>query len=175
MYIHQLTNLQWSFILGREYFSDPVYATSTYSKSLFSTIYHVLLHFLCLYHNASILKYLLYLTCSSIMEILMVHQRFTNIGLVKNCWRFCQFYYTYEIVNNMCVSKEKAVHHYLDLFRQKFRNYPGCRGEVVGGRGGWGLRVECQLRTFKSAVCIDRGEEGCGVKIQSFFGSFINE
>ena len=168
MYKHQLTNLQWSFILGREYFSHLCTRTSTYSKSLFSTIYHVLLHFLYLYHTASILKHLLYLTCSSIMEIMKVHQPFTKVGLVKNCWLLCQFYYTYEIVNNMCISKEKSVRHYVDLFLQKFRNYLGRGGGVVGGRGG-GVRVECQLRTSKSGVCIDRAKEGCGVQNLDFF------
>ena len=37
----------------------------------------------------------------------------------------------------MCISKEKAVRHYVDLFQQKFRNYLGRGGGVVGGRG-WG-------------------------------------
>ena len=55
---------------------------------------------------------------------------------MKNCWLLCQFYYTYEIVNNMCISKEKSVRHYVDLFRQKFRNYLGRGGGGVGGGGG---------------------------------------
>ena len=68
----------------------------------------------------------------------------------------------------MCISKEKAVRYYVDLIRQKFRNYPGCGGGVVGSRGG-GVRVECQLRTSKSGACIDRGEEECGVQNLDFF------
>ena len=45
-------------------FSDPVYV-QTYEQQI---ICHVLLHFLFLYYTVSILKLLLYLTCSSVME-----------------------------------------------------------------------------------------------------------
>ena len=75
MYIlksHELTDLE-SFVLWRGYFSDPVYV-QTYEQQI-SFCYHLpcSVTLLFLYYTVSILKIILYFTCSSIMEILKVH------------------------------------------------------------------------------------------------------
>ena len=62
----------------------------------------------------------------------------------KLCCLFCQFYYHMRIINIICISKENAVRHYIDLifkvFEENFEITQGAEGE-----GG----VECQLRTSK--------------------------
>ena len=61
----------------------------------------------------------------------------------------------------MCISKEKTACDYLISLLKFSRKIP--KLPRVGGGGG---EVECQLRTFKSGVClhenwmfVDRGEE----------------
>ena len=58
----------------------------------------------------------------------------------------------------MCISKEKTACDYFDLIVKVFEK----NSEIAEG---WGGEVECQLRTFKSGVClhenwmfVDRGE-----------------
>ena len=58
----------------------------------------------------------------------------------------------------MCISKEKAVRHYVDLIAKVFEE----NSEITQGGGGF----ECQTKTSKSRVCldqnwmfVDRGEE----------------
>ena len=64
---------------GHSFYGDGIFLTlctckPTNSKSLFSIICYVLVHFLFLYYTDSILKLLLYFTCSSVMEALKVHR-----------------------------------------------------------------------------------------------------
>ena len=68
------------------------------------------------------------------------------------------------IVNTICISKEKAVRHYVDPIVKVFEE----NSETIQGGGG-GVECQCQLRMSKSGVClhqnwmfVDRGEEGAG-------------
>ena len=77
----------------------------------------------------------------------------------------------------MCISKEKAVCHYVDLNANVFEENSKitqcvCLCVCVCGGGGF----ECQLRTPKGGVCldqnwifVDRREEGVGVRNLDFF------
>ena len=75
------------------------------------------------------------------------------------------------IANTICISKEKAVHHYVDLTIKVFEE----NSKITPG-------FECQLRTSKSGVCLDqnsmfadRGEKLVGVRNLDLFADIINE
>ena len=64
------------------------------------------------------------------------------------------------IVNNMCISKEKAIRHYVDLIVKVFQEISEI---LIKDVQRWGL-----LRS-KLAVFVDRGEEeGGGPKFRLF-------
>ena len=67
------------YIYTHSFYGEGIFLTvctskPTNSKSLFSIICHVLLHFLFLYYTFSVLELILYFTCSSIMETLAFHK-----------------------------------------------------------------------------------------------------
>ena len=72
------------------------------------------------------------------------------------------------IVSTMCISKEKAVRHYVDLIVIVFEE----NSEITQG---WGERdgFECQLRTSKSEMCFQgmrgRREDWVGVQNLHYF------
>ena len=68
------------------------------------------------------------------------------------------------IVDTICISKEKAVSHYVDLIVKVIEE----NSEITQREG---REFECQLKTSKSGVCldqnwmfVDRGEEEGGVQ-----------
>ena len=90
--------------------------TPTNNKSLFPIICHAVLHFLFLYYNFSILKLYLYLNCSSIMETLKVHSRpFKKLPWWISLRFFDNFIINMRIVNTLCISKKKALCHYVNI------------------------------------------------------------
>ena len=72
-------------------------------------------------------------------------------------------------VNTLCISKEKAVRHYVDLIVTVFK-----KNSETDQSGGGGF--ECQLRTSKNGVCLDqnwmfmdrRKKGGWGPKFRQF-------
>ena len=77
--------------------------TLTNNKPLFPIICHALLHFLFLYYTFSILKLYLYL------------KKYKKLAWWKSVCFFNNFIINMRIVNTLCISKEKALCHYVNI------------------------------------------------------------
>ena len=100
------------------------------SKSLFSIIYYIFQQWLSFDYIAHMLKPVLQLIFSSIMERVEVHQPFVKVGLAKFCFFSCQFYYTYKN-SKYCVhqQRKKSKHHnnvdlLVELFKENDKTCP---------------------------------------------------
>ena len=112
IYMHVYTHIHIHLHIYGEGIFLTLWTSTLDRKFLFFIICYVLLYSLFLYYTVSIMKLLLCLTGSSIIETL------------KAWWKSARVCVSFIVhmrkTSTLCISEEKAVHHYVNLIVRVF-------------------------------------------------------